>query len=76
MSYYEHIRPIFQAQCHGCHQPARDNGKFVMTDVARLLAGGESEIPAVVPQKPDESYLVELITPQDGQVEMPKGKEP
>ncbi len=76
VSFYEQIRPIFQAQCHGCHQPARDNGKFVMTDFARLVAGGESEMPAIAPGKPAESYLVELITPTDGQAEMPKGKKP
>ena len=23
ISYYEQIRPIFQARCHGCHQPVR-----------------------------------------------------
>lgn len=76
VSFYEQIRPIFQAQCHGCHQPARDNGKYVMTDFAKLVAGGESESAAIVPEKPEESYLVDLITPADGQAEMPKGKKP
>ena len=76
VSFYEQIRPIFQAQCHGCHQPARDSGKYVMTDFAKLVAGGESESAAVVPEKVDESYLVELITPADGKAEMPKGKKP
>lgn len=23
VSFYKHIRPIFQAQCNGCHQPRR-----------------------------------------------------
>ena len=76
VSFYEQIRPIFQAQCHGCHQPARDSGKYVMTEFAKLVAGGESETAAVVASKPDESYLVELITPADGKAEMPKGKKP
>jgi len=76
VSFYEQIRPIFQAQCHGCHQPARDNGKYVMTDFAKLVAGGESTTVAIVPAKPDESHLVGLITPKDGVAEMPKGKKP
>ncbi|MBI2480499.1 MAG: PD40 domain-containing protein, partial [Planctomycetia bacterium] len=76
VSFYEQIRPIFQAQCHGCHQPARDNGNYVMTDFAKLVAGGESESAAIVAEQPDESYLIGLITPQDGQAEMPKGKKP
>ena len=24
VSYYKQVRPIFQAQCQGCHQPAKD----------------------------------------------------
>jgi WD40 repeat protein/mono/diheme cytochrome c family protein len=74
VSYYQQIRPIFQSHCQGCHQPAKQSGAYVMTDVTRLLQGGESETAAVVPGKPDESYLMELITPADGEAAMPKGK--
>ncbi|MEZ6052982.1 MAG: DUF1549 domain-containing protein [Planctomycetaceae bacterium] len=76
VSYYEQIRPIFQAHCQGCHQPAKSNGDYVMTEFARLVQGGESESAAIVPGKPDESYLVQLITPINGAAEMPKGKPP
>jgi|GEM_PF-5578912 len=38
-----------------------------MTDFKMLVAKGESGEAAVVPGKPDESYLVKLVTPQDGQ---------
>jgi len=31
ISYYDQIRPIFQRHCQGCHQPAKPNGKYVMT---------------------------------------------
>lgn len=76
VSYYEDIRPIFQANCIGCHQPSKDNGDYVMTDFARLIAGGTDAV-AIVPGKPDESYLVEEITPgADGKAEMPKKKKP
>ncbi len=76
VSFYKQIRPLFQAHCHGCHQPARDRGSYVMTDFAKLLAGGESDTAAIVAHKPEESYLVDLITPTDGEAEMPKGKKP
>lgn len=76
VSYYEQIRPIFQSHCQGCHQPAKQSGAYVMTDFAKLLGGGESEMAAVVPGKPDESYLLELITPEGGEASMPKGQEP
>ena len=42
VSYYRDVRPIFQAHCQGCHQPAKPSGEYVMTDFARLLKGGES----------------------------------
>jgi WD40 repeat protein/mono/diheme cytochrome c family protein len=76
ISYYEQIRPILQANCHGCHQPAKADGGFVMTKFDGLVKGGKSKQAALVPGKPDESYLVELITPSDGVAEMPKDKPP
>ena len=40
VSYYKQIRPIFQANCQGCHQPAKAKGGYVMTTFEQLLAGG------------------------------------
>ena len=71
ISYYRDIRPIFQANCHGCHQPANPKGGFVMTQFDRLLAGSDGEAPAIVPKQPDSSLLIEMITPVDGEAEMP-----
>jgi len=77
VSFYEDIRPIFQAHCQGCHQPAKDKGGYVMTDFANLLAGGESEKKAIVAGDTAKSHLLSLITPNaKGEVEMPKGKTP
>jgi WD40 repeat protein/mono/diheme cytochrome c family protein len=75
VSYWKQVRPIFQANCQGCHQPAKDKGGYVMTDFKRLLAAGESGKRAVVPGKPAQSYLIEEITPDaNGDAEMPKSK--
>ncbi len=61
VSYYNQIRPLFQAYCHGCHQPAKPRGKYVMTSFAEMLSGGESDTPAVVAghqrNRPLESLL-------------------
>ena len=76
VSYYKHIRPIFQANCQGCHQPAKSDGEYVMTSFSGLLAGGESESSAVVPGDPSSSNLVAQITPSDGEAEMPRDKPP
>jgi WD40 repeat protein len=70
-SFYGEVRPLFQAKCQGCHQPAKAKGDFVMTDFARLIAGGESGDAAIVPGDADKSHLIELITPVDGEAEMP-----
>ena len=36
ISYYKQVRPIFQANCQGCHQPAKAGGGYVMTSFDRL----------------------------------------
>src|SRR5437868_4686883 len=76
VSYYRQIRPILQANCQGCHQPAKSKGGYVMTQFKRLLAGGDSEGAAIVPEHPEKSAILKMITPQDGEVKMPKGKTP
>ena len=74
VSYYKQVRPILQANCQGCHQPAKDRGSYVMTAFDRLLAGGESGDPAIVAKKPDQSHLIEQITPHNGKAKMPEGR--
>jgi WD40 repeat protein len=76
VSYYRDIRPILQANCQGCHQPAKAGGSLDMTSMKSLLKGGDSEMPSIVPGKLDESYLIEQITPTDGEAAMPQGKKP
>lgn len=76
VSFYKHIRPIFQAQCNGCHQPAKNKGDYVMTDFVALLKGGE-EGHAVIPGKAAESNLLKLIKPDEkGKAEMPQKADP
>jgi WD40 repeat protein/mono/diheme cytochrome c family protein len=76
VSYDKQIRPIFQARCQGCHQPAKPGGGYVMTAFDRMLAGGKSKAVAIVPRKPEESHLVDQITPDGGEAEMPRGQKP
>ena len=77
VSYYKDVRPVFQANCQGCHQPAKSRGGYVMTDFKLLLGAGDSKEVAIVPKSPEKSHLVQLITPKaDGKAEMPDGKKP
>ena len=75
VSFYKTIRPVFQAKCHGCHQPAKAKGDYIMTDFAKLLEGGEDGA-AVVAGDVAASRLLKQITPHEGKVEMPKSGEP
>jgi mono/diheme cytochrome c family protein/DNA-binding beta-propeller fold protein YncE len=76
VSYSKQILPIFREHCQGCHQPAMAKGEYVMTRFESLGKGGESGDAAIVPGKPDESYLVAQIMPDGGAAAMPKDKPP
>lgn len=76
VSYHTQIKPIFQAHCQGCHQPANPKGGYVMTSFSLLLKGGESGETSIVPGQHASSELIRQITPLDGTALMPKGKTP
>src|SRR5205823_12207885 len=77
VSYYRDVRPIFQQNCQGCHQPARAQGDLVMVTYAGLLKAGESGAIAVVPGKAEASKVIDQILPKPGKKPaMPKNKEP
>src|SRR5229473_571930 len=42
VSFQKQIQPILQRRCQGCHQPASQGGKLVVTSYALLKAGGMS----------------------------------
>lgn len=76
VSFQKEVKPILQANCQGCHQPAKRGGGYDMTAFKNLLEAGESGDAAIVPGKPDQSQLVLQITPLDGKAEMPKNGKP
>ncbi len=76
VSYYKDVRPLFQQNCQGCHQPAKAQGGFVMTEVADLLKAADGGKPGVVPGKPTLSHLLDEIRVKDGKAEMPKNGSP
>jgi WD40 repeat protein/mono/diheme cytochrome c family protein len=77
VSYYKHVRPIFQQHCQGCHQPARAKGGYVMTNYADLFKTTDHEIPGILSKQPDKSAVMQMIVPKDGKPpEMPREKEP
>ena len=61
VSYYKQIMPILKRSCQGCHHPGDPNADFIVTSYAELKRGGMAG-EAIIPQKPDESLIIELIT--------------
>lgn len=77
VSYYNQVRPIFVANCQGCHQPSNPSANYIMTEFKSLMAGGRSKKTAVVPHSPEKSNLVAQITPnEDGVAAMPMARPP
>ena len=69
------VVPVLQRRCLSCHNATAKKGGLSLATAAAALKGGESGL-AIVPGKPDESYLLDLIAPDKGRAEMPKDSDP
>jgi WD40 repeat protein/mono/diheme cytochrome c family protein len=77
VSYYKDIRPIMQIHCQGCHQPAKAQGGYVLTDYGEMFQKGSTGKEPIVKGKPETSLLLQQLLPQAGKpAAMPKEKEP
>ncbi len=78
VSFFADVRPILQQHCHGCHQPAKTSGEVVLTSFASLMsAAGSSAEPLVVPGRPDDSLIHQVIVAnEDKPPQMPKDRPP
>jgi hypothetical protein len=65
------IRPIFAQHCISCHGGVKQAGNLSFVYRDQVFNGGDSGTPAVVPEKPDESYLMERVTDADPDMRMP-----
>lgn len=66
------IRPILAANCYGCHASAESGGLRVDSREA-LLKGGNSG-PAIVPNHPEASLVVQVVDYTHARLKMPQGK--
>lgn len=73
VSYYRDVRPILQKRCQGCHQPATQGGKLIVTSFEGFKAGGASGA-SFVPGRPQDSAVMRYIT--GSPPAMPKGQKP
>jgi mono/diheme cytochrome c family protein len=75
VSFPDQIAPILQRRCLSCHNSSDRKGSLSLETAESWTTGGESGEP-VVPGEPEESYLLELITPVQGRAAMPKDADP
>ncbi|WP_286177782.1 PSD1 and planctomycete cytochrome C domain-containing protein [Stieleria mannarensis] len=71
IDFEEQILPILEDRCLYCHGEDEQESGLRLDLRARMLRGGDSGLPAVVPGKPDKSYLVEVINHVDEDMAMP-----
>ena len=69
------IAPILQQHCLSCHNEENRKGRLSLQTGHFLSNRNELEA-IIVPGKPNESYLLDLITPHKGKAEMPSGGKP
>ncbi len=59
--YAQHIHPVFDSHCVGCHGAAKSQGGLRLDSYDALMRGGKSG-PAIVPRNPDKSLLLMRVT--------------
>ncbi len=74
VSYHSQIVPILKRSCQGCHHPGDPNGGLIVTTYTDLKQGGMAGDTTIIPGKPDDSLLIELISGDEPA--MPQNMEP
>lgn len=77
-SFAQKIWPVFEKKCARCHGEKKHKGGYRLDQREFALTAGDSEEAPIVPGKPEESFLVELISLDEDHDEVmpPSGKEP
>ncbi|HTU20914.1 MAG TPA: c-type cytochrome domain-containing protein [Gemmataceae bacterium] len=71
VSFINTVAPLLKEKCFGCHGAKNPKGKLDMTKYASFRKGGTKDDP-VVPGKPDDSYLITVLTATDKKRMPPK----
>src|SRR5262245_14016470 len=61
ISFINDVAPLLKENCFACHDSKKRKGKFEITSYANFRKGGSKEDP-VVPGKPGESIIMQLLT--------------
>ncbi len=67
--YTQHIHPIFDSNCVGCHGASKSEGGLRLDSFESLMKGGKDG-PVIVPRNADRSMLIERVTLSPGNPHM------
>lgn len=71
ITYDDHIKDIFRAQCFKCHDPDKKKGDLDLTSYSAMMLGGGSG-PVVEAGNPDVSFLYTVMTHEEEPIMPPK----
>lgn len=70
------ILPILEDNCIDCHGPDKAKSEFRVDQRPVMLKGGDSGLAAIVPGKPEKSFLLEVVKGIDPEMQMPPKGDP
>ncbi len=71
--YLKDVKPILEHKCFACHGALKQQSSLRLDTGSAILKGGESGV-VVIPGKPNESLLLQVITGEAG-FQMPPANE-
>ncbi len=76
VDFVSQIAPILEERCWSCHGEDEQESGLRLDLRGRMLRGGDSGLAALVPKKPESSYLLEVVKHLDPGMEMPPDEDP
>ncbi len=71
VSFINDVAPVLKEKCYGCHGAKNPKGKLDMTKYETFRKGGTKDDP-IAPGKPDDSYIITVLTATDKKRMPPK----
>jgi len=71
VDFVQHIKPVLERSCLGCHGPERPRSNYRVDSRTALVQGGNSGEAAIVPGRSDRSALIAYVSEPGAILEMP-----
>jgi hypothetical protein len=71
INFEDEVLPILEDYCIDCHGPDKQKSGFRVDRRANLLKGGDTGMAAILPGKPEKSYMIEVLKSNDPEINMP-----